>query len=114
MTARKTCREVAELLRRVEGALRTHGESLMRSANVAAFSILITLTSVSVGYAQTDQSQPSSTAPRGVTGNPPPQRQEPIPNFPSVEQQIKQENAAPYQPCVEALGWVNGRLRCRN
>jgi len=86
----------------------------MRSANVAAFSILITLASVSVGYAQTDQSQPSSTAPRAVTGNPPPQRQEPIPNFPSVEQQIKQENAAPYQPCVEALGWVNGRLRCRN
>jgi hypothetical protein len=85
---------------------------------VAAFSILITLASVSVGYAQTDQSQPSSTmrnpAPGGVTGNPPAQRQEIIPNFPSAEQQIKQENAVPYQPCVEALGWVNGRLRCRN
>jgi hypothetical protein len=26
----------------------------------------------------------------------------------------EQENAIPYHPCVEALGWVNGRLSCRN
>lgn len=27
---------------------------------------------------------------------------------------IQQENAVPYHPCREALGWVNGRLRCNN
>jgi hypothetical protein len=27
---------------------------------------------------------------------------------------VEQENAIPYHPCVEALGWINGRLSCRN
>jgi hypothetical protein len=26
----------------------------------------------------------------------------------------QQQAAIPYHPCVEALGWVNGRLRCDN
>jgi hypothetical protein len=25
-----------------------------------------------------------------------------------------QENAIPYRACTRALGWVNGRLQCRN
>jgi hypothetical protein len=27
---------------------------------------------------------------------------------------VEQENAIPYRPCMEAYGWVNGRLRCGN
>ena len=26
----------------------------------------------------------------------------------------QQENEIPYHPCTEAVGWVNGRLVCRN
>jgi len=26
----------------------------------------------------------------------------------------EQEGKIPYHPCKEALGWVNGRLQCRN
>ena len=27
---------------------------------------------------------------------------------------VEQENAIPYRPCAEVLGWVNGHLSCRN
>ena len=27
---------------------------------------------------------------------------------------VEQENAIPYRPCVEVLGWVNGHISCRN
>lgn len=27
---------------------------------------------------------------------------------------VEQENAIPYRPCTEVLGWVNGHLNCRN
>jgi hypothetical protein len=27
---------------------------------------------------------------------------------------VEQEDAIPYRPCTEALGWVNGHLSCRN
>jgi hypothetical protein len=27
---------------------------------------------------------------------------------------VEQENAIPYRPCTEVLGWVNGHLSCRN
>jgi hypothetical protein len=27
---------------------------------------------------------------------------------------VEQENAIPYRPCMEVLGWVNGHLSCRN
>jgi hypothetical protein len=27
---------------------------------------------------------------------------------------VEQENAIPYHPCVEVLGWVNGHISCRN
>ena len=27
---------------------------------------------------------------------------------------VEQENAIPYRPCTEVLGWVNGHIRCRN
>jgi len=27
---------------------------------------------------------------------------------------VEQENAIPYRPCSEVLGWVNGHLNCRN
>lgn len=27
---------------------------------------------------------------------------------------VEQENAIPYRPCTEVLGWVNGHINCRN
>ena len=27
---------------------------------------------------------------------------------------VQQENAIPYRPCTAVLGWVNGRMSCRN
>jgi hypothetical protein len=27
---------------------------------------------------------------------------------------VEQENAIPYRPCAEVLGWVNGHVSCRN
>ena len=27
---------------------------------------------------------------------------------------VEQENAIPYRPCAEVLGWVNGHISCRN
>ena len=27
---------------------------------------------------------------------------------------VEQENAIPYRPCTEVLGWVNGHVSCRN
>jgi hypothetical protein len=27
---------------------------------------------------------------------------------------VEQENAIPYRPCIEVLGWVNGHVSCRN
>jgi hypothetical protein len=34
------------------------------------------------------------------------------PQEPGISPQ--QQAKIPYHPCVEALGWVNGRLRCDN
>lgn len=79
----------------------------MRSTIIAALSALGTLAMVSIVSAQDDQgaSGPSRTtakqtptvsdnANRGLTA--------------------EQENAIRYRPCMEADGWVNGRLRCYN
>jgi hypothetical protein len=33
-------------------------------------------------------------------------------NVPGIT--AEQHRAVPYHPCREALGWVNGRLRCNN
>lgn len=27
---------------------------------------------------------------------------------------VEQENAIPYRPCTEVVGWVNGHISCRN
>jgi hypothetical protein len=27
---------------------------------------------------------------------------------------VEQEDAIPYRPCTEVLGWVNGHVSCRN
>ena len=92
----------------------------MRAASIAIFSALITLVIVTVGYAQNDQSERSTvtkTAPIGrATTNPIPTRPE-NPGTIDVKQPgitVEEENAIPYQPCENALGWENGRLRCRN
>ena len=92
----------------------------MRSANVAIFSVLITLAIATPGYAQNDQSRRSTvikTSPLSpATTNPIPRGPE---NSDIIDMKqpgitVDEEKAIPYQPCEEALGWQNGRLRCRN
>jgi hypothetical protein len=74
----------------------------MRCTFVAALSALATLAMVSIVSAQNDQ---GASGQSGVTTN-----QTPTANGPTAAQ----ENAIPYRPCMEALGWVDGRLVCRN
>ena len=72
----------------------------MRSMIIAT--ALAALLIPSVGYAQNDQGArnvPNATA-----------------NQASDAEAITaaQEDRIPYQPCTTAVGWVNGRLQCRN
>jgi hypothetical protein len=71
----------------------------MRFVMIAALSVLAAVATISVACAQNDQgvSSPPNPAPTTVPG-------------PTVTQ----ESTIPYQPCREALGWVNGRLKCDN
>jgi hypothetical protein len=79
----------------------------MRSAIIAA---LATLAMVSVASAQNDQrvSDPSYVG----TIHSPMMPDEDGSNAKSLT--VEQENAIPYRPCMEPLGWTNGHLRCRN
>lgn len=79
----------------------------MRSTIIAALSALATLAMASIVYAQDDQgasgqsrmiTKQTSTVSDKANGGP----------------TTEQENAIPYHPCMEADGWVNGRLRCDN
>ena len=76
----------------------------MRSAIIAALSALAALAMVSAA---------SATDPSSVHINHAPtvsDKDSPDVNGLTAEQ----ENAIPYRPCMDAAGWVNGRLRCRN
>jgi hypothetical protein len=75
----------------------------MRSAIIAALSALVALAMVSAAFAQTDQ---------GIRTNHPIARDKD--NSQASGLTTEQEDAVPYRPCMEALGWVNGRLRCSN
>ena len=64
------------------------------------FAVLVAATTISVASAEDLSTQ--APPPSGAT----------IDNLPGISPQ--QQAAIPYHPCVEALGWVNGRLRCDN
>ncbi len=77
----------------------------MRSAIIAALSALAALAMISVvATAQTDQrvSNPSfGPANQAATSD-------------GSGLTAEEEGKIPYHPCTEAIGWVNGRLQCRN
>jgi hypothetical protein len=75
----------------------------MRSVIIAAMAALATLAMVSVASAQNGQRQRTDA---------PTVRQDNSSGANGLS--VEQENAIPYHPCTEALGWVNGHLVCRN
>ena len=76
-------------------------ESSMRSSIIAAFTASAVLAMTSIVSAQTtQQSSDTSNANRA--------------NNPDYGMTAAQENAIPYHACSNAVGWVNGRLVCRN
>jgi hypothetical protein len=83
----------------------------MRSAIIATLSVLATLAVMpAVATAQNDQNvanpsyEPANHAPMVRDEN----------NSDGTARTPEQEGKIPYHPCKEALGWVNGRLQCRN
>ena len=82
----------------------------MRSVMIAALSAWAALAMVSVASAQNGRgvSDPSAVS----ASHAPTVRDE---NGSGVNGlSVEQEDAIPYRPCTEPLGWENGRLRCRN
>jgi hypothetical protein len=88
----------------------------MRVSIIAALSSLTCLTMVSFAFAQTNQ---GVSRPPDVTANPKPPS---VPTNPAPDGTgaklpgitVEEESAIPYRPCTEAIGWVNGHLRCNN
>lgn len=81
----------------------------MRSAIIAALSVLAALAIMPVvATAQIDQraANPSYEPANPMVG------EQNSSDYPGLT--AEQEAKIPYQPCKEALGWVNGRLQCRN
>lgn len=77
----------------------------MRSLLVATLSALVFLAIVSAAIAEgsKETTESSRTTNSGTTVSD---------NVPGIT--VEQQRAVPYHPCREALGWVNGRLRCNN
>lgn len=82
----------------------------MRYAPTAVVYALATLATVSIAIAadQKGVKKQSNEATSSISANNPSYGD----NQPGMT--IQQEAKIPYQPCREALGWVNGRLRCDN
>jgi hypothetical protein len=81
-------------------------EIFMRFLIVAAFTASVVLAMPAMVSAQTAQQSSDTSnvaADRSMTGGP-------VPDGITTSQ----EGAIPYHPCTIALGWVNGRLQCRN
>jgi hypothetical protein len=77
----------------------------MRFALIATLTALATLTAVSIAAAADNK---DTKAPSRETTNSIPA------DAPYGGLTPKEHAAIRYQPCRDALGWVNGRLRCDN
>lgn len=77
----------------------------MRPALLATVSALATLAAVSIASAGDNKSSKDTS--RETTNTAPA-------DAPYGGLTPKQHVDIPYQPCREALGWVNGRLHCDN
>jgi hypothetical protein len=73
-----------------------------------ALAVFLSVASVSLASAE------AVAVPRVVlpTSNTPAQTQTQEYEAPGIT--VVQQNAIPYHPCTQAVGWVNGRLRCSN
>jgi hypothetical protein len=77
----------------------------MRPALIATVSALAILAAVSIAFAGDNKN----------TKDPSREATNPAPAAAPYGGLTPKEHAdIPYQPCREALGWVNGRLRCDN
>jgi hypothetical protein len=81
----------------------------MRPAITAALSALAVLVTVSVGFAQNGQSK---SDPSYARTHDPVLSDDNGSNANGLT--ADQEDSIPYRPCTVPLGWVNGRLQCRN
>ena len=73
------------------------------------FAALVAAATISVASAENDEDVTGPSPPPK-----PPQAVAPVTTDPTPGISVQQQAAIPYHPCVEALGWVNGRLRCDN
>jgi hypothetical protein len=82
----------------------------MRYSPLVAACALATLATASVAVAaeRKDVKKQSPETTHSIPANSPSDGE----NEPGMT--IQQENKIRYRPCREALGWVNGRLRCDN
>ena len=74
------------------------------------FAALVAATTISVASAEDLSTQAPSPSPPPK----PPQPVAPVTTDQTPGIGAQQQAAIRYHPCVEALGWVNGRLRCDN
>ena len=74
------------------------------------FAALVAATTISVASAEdlSTQAPPQAPPPKA------PQAVAPVTADQTPGISPQQQAKIPYHPCVEALGWVNGRLRCDN
>jgi hypothetical protein len=85
----------------------------MRTALITTMSALATLAAISIAHAADNKAvkapQPDVTAPQPdvtATGA--------APDAPYGGLTPKEHVAIPYQPCIDAKGWRNGKLVCDN
>ena len=81
-------------------------EHTMRLITAAALSVSVALT---MGFTAESFQRPPVRSSEPVTP--------PVSNENGLDGHgltVEQENAIPYRPCSEVLGWVNGHLICRN
>ena len=73
------------------------------------FAALVAAATISVASAENDEDVTGPSPPPK-----PPQAVAPVTADQTPGISPQQQAKIPYHPCVEALGWVNGRLRCDN
>jgi hypothetical protein len=78
----------------------------MRTALIATMSALATLAAISIALAADNKVVKAPQPDVTPTGAPP--------DAPYGGLTPKEHVAIPYQPCINAKGWVNGKLVCDN
>ena len=80
----------------------------MRSSITLVLSALLSLATISLASAEAVK-VPRVILPTSNTSVPSQPPEYEISGFTA-----EQQNAIPYRPCTQAVGWVNGRLHCYN